>query len=276
MNDPGRANSHHPPTNYTTFLRRLLPQAEGVTHPDIRAAGSAVPPMQRHVCNLPSRTGRLLEFAALGDSMPTDHHPAIRPVPAYTIRLNPRLPIIMRSNKGRINTHHRSHRDVGKEAAVSAPKRRYGVEPRDIEEFPAPLFTSWIEPANFHEALSLHMQRHGDTCWHLARAIALPGERIDRATLNTWTSGKRVPRSVRSMDRLARIERRYRLPTGYFKGMLPNPDRAAVGHHLPGVSPAERRRLAWHLPDDFDRRPAIERDAILDWVRTVVISGATD
>src|SRR5690606_36619333 len=35
-------------------------------------------------------------------------------------------------------------------------------------------------------------------------------------------------------------------------------------------------RLAWHLPDDFDSRLPKERAEILEWVRTVVISGATD
>jgi len=49
-----------------------------------------------------------------------------------------------------------------------------------------------------------------------------------------------------------------------------------VGHHTPGIGDAERRRLAWHLPDDFDQRPAPERETILEWVRTVIISGSTD
>ncbi|MEN2790266.1 hypothetical protein ABC974_11565 [Sphingomonas oligophenolica] len=63
---------------------------------------------------------------------------------------------------------------------------------------------------------------------------------------------------------------------GYFKAKLPHPGRAARGHKLASIAPSERRRLAWHLPDDFDLRPVAERDAILEWVRTVIISGATD
>jgi hypothetical protein len=31
-----------------------------------------------------------------------------------------------------------------------------------VVEFPAPLFTDWIEPGTFHDALALHLQRHGD------------------------------------------------------------------------------------------------------------------
>jgi hypothetical protein len=155
-------------------------------------------------------------------------------------------------------------------------RRRPGAKSRPVVEFPEPLFNSWIEPPTFHEAFALHMRRHGDSCHHLAIAVARPGEKIERATFQTWERGTRTPRSVSSFDWLDRIEQRYRLPSGYFKALLPNPDRASTGHKLPGVAPAERRRLAWHLPDDFDRRPAAERAAILEWVRTVVISGATD
>jgi hypothetical protein len=39
---------------------------------------------------------------------------------------------------------------------------------------------------------------------------------------------------------------------------------------------AERRRLAWHLPDDFDRLPKAKQEEVLSWVRTVIVSGATD
>lgn len=42
------------------------------------------------------------------------------------------------------------------------------------------------------------------------------------------------------------------------------------------IGPAERRRLAWHLPDDFNSLPFGKREEILEWVRRVIISGATD
>ncbi|MCR8526591.1 hypothetical protein WB334_26545, partial [Escherichia coli] len=54
------------------------------------------------------------------------------------------------------------------------------------------------------------------------------------------------------------------------------PDGCDGALRLGTLGPAERRRLAWHLPDDFDRRPARERDEILQWVRRVIVSGATD
>lgn len=42
-----------------------------------------------------------------------------------------------------------------------------------------------------------------------------------------------------------------------------------------GLSHAEHRRLAWHLPDDFSTRQAKEQEEILAWVREVVIRGST-
>ncbi len=42
------------------------------------------------------------------------------------------------------------------------------------------------------------------------------------------------------------------------------------------ISPAERRRIALHLPDDFSSLPFTKREEILDWVRRVIISGSTD
>lgn len=157
-----------------------------------------------------------------------------------------------------------------------APKKR-GMAPRPIVDFPTPKSKVWVEPDTFQEALTLHMARHDDSAWHLYRAIIRSEDRFDRKTIVQWMSGKKAPRAVASMEMLARIEWRYRLPSGYFKAKLPHASRAATGHtKLHGIEPAERRRLAWHLPDDFDDRPAEERETILEWVRTVVISGATD
>jgi len=49
------------------------------------------------------------------------------------------------------------------------------------------------------------------------------------------------------------------------------------GHEVGSdISPAEKRRLAWHLPDDFNSLPFSKREEILEWVRRVIISGSTD
>lgn len=159
--------------------------------------------------------------------------------------------------------------------ASNLPKRR-GRKPNPIVEFPEPLFTDWIEPTCFHEALSLHMNRHADTYWSLWQAIIRPGEKLSRHTIQSWGAGDRVPRTLDSYEMLSRMERRYRLPAGYFRKVLPHQTRAPAGHRLDGIAPAEQRRLAWHLPDDFNDRPAKERDEIVTWVRHHILFGSTD
>lgn len=143
-------------------------------------------------------------------------------------------------------------------------------------EFPASLFDDWEDPADFAEALQLHLRRHGETYWVLYRAIVGPDDVTDKNTLLSWIEGRRVPRSTESFNVLSRIERRYRLPEGYFKAKLPHPSRSASGFNLSGIEPAERRRLAWHLPENFNSLPFKKREEIVDWVRRVIISGSTD
>lgn len=120
------------------------------------------------------------------------------------------------------------------------------------------------------------MRRHGDSYWHLYRAVVRDDETFDHSTIRLRLQGSKAPRSVASMELLGRIERRYRLPEGYFKARLPHPTRSASGHVLDDIGPAERRRLAWHLPDDFNARPREGQEEILEWVRRVIISGSTD
>ena len=155
------------------------------------------------------------------------------------------------------------------------PAKR-GRKPRAVVEFPEPLTDDWGDVDDFPTALRLHMARHGDTAWSLHRAIVTAGEAFDQRTFRSWSQGIREPRRNESRDMLARIERRYRLPDGYFSAKLGHKARAVTGAPIPDISPSEQRRLAWHLPHDFRRRSAAEQGEILHWVRTVVISGSTD
>ncbi|MFU0505612.1 hypothetical protein [Pseudaminobacter sp. NGMCC 1.201702] len=164
-------------------------------------------------------------------------------------------------------------------AAASPPspqRRKRGTAPRPVVEFPDPLWTEWEEPETFPEAFKLHIDRHGDSAWHLHRAVVKPHEAFDHKTFVTWIQGTKAPRSVTSFEILSRIERRYQLPEGYFKAKLAHPARAATGHQPTNVTPSQLRRIAWHLPDDFDRRSPPEREEILQWVQDNIISGGTD
>jgi len=159
-------------------------------------------------------------------------------------------------------------------ATPSRQKRQYTRRP--IVEFPEPLWTEWEDVDGFADALNLHIRRHGDSVRHLFYAVAKEDKATNHRTLMKWATGEITPRSIQSLEVLARIERRYRLPEGYFKAKLPYLGRARTGHVLEDFTPAERRRLAWHLPDDFNARSPAEQDEILDWVNRVIISGSTD
>jgi len=162
-------------------------------------------------------------------------------------------------------------------ASSSPSEKKRGPKPRIVVEFPEPSPAVWADCDSFHEALAMHIERHSETAWHLHKAIVRPREHFDRRTIATWAAGTTTPRSVTSLEILGRIEKRYRLPAGYFAAKLPHTGRAPRGRtKLGSMTAAERRRFAWHLPDDFDRRPKQEREEILDWVRRVIISGTTD
>ena len=172
-------------------------------------------------------------------------------------------------------TRSQSRSEASAAADKPAPRKR-GPKPKAIFEFPAPLWTEWDEPETLSDALNLHMRRHGDTVRHLFLALESNGNANDQRTLMKWCTGQLVPRTVQSLAVLAKVERRYRLPEGYFKSKMPNRGRAAYGHGLEGISAHERRRLAWHLPDDFVSRSKAEQEEILAWVRRVIITGSTD
>lgn len=152
-----------------------------------------------------------------------------------------------------------------------------GPKPAPIENSPKPLFDITEDPISFQAALALQLKRFGETYYYLHRAVIRPGDDFDTKTMLSWLKGTKVPRSLQSFEILGRIEQRYGLPAGYFKQKLPHQSRSASGHDVgENISPAERRRLAWHLPDNFSKLPHEKREEVLEWVRRVVISGATD
>lgn len=158
----------------------------------------------------------------------------------------------------------------------SAPRRRPGPgrPPRTVVEHPEPLWDRIAGPAGFAAALDAEMKRHGDSAWSLHKALLVQGAVIDRTTLRAWRRNAKAPEAAASLAVVERIEHRYRLPAGYLRSRL-TPGRAVSGHAMPGVSPAERRRLAWHLPDDFGRRTPREQQEIVDWVRSSILTGGT-
>lgn len=141
---------------------------------------------------------------------------------------------------------------------------------------PEPDELMWLDPASFSESFDLHMRRHRDTVRRLQLVLAHRGVSVEGSTLRMWRRGLKAPHAKESLAILRLLEERWQLPAGYFKQKLPHPSRATSGNYVSGIGRAERRRLAWHLPDDFDGRLPSEQEEIIDWVRRVVVSGSTE
>ena len=156
------------------------------------------------------------------------------------------------------------------------PVRSRGRRPRAVVEFPEPVGPTGDEPGTFDEALLHQMRRHGENPYRLTLALASKGVDVEYSTLRMWASGRKTPSCIDSLKVLEAIAARYRLPPGYFREKLSARPTATRGHRPAQISPAERRRIAWHLPDDFAHRSPGEREEILAWIRTVVVSGSTD
>lgn len=140
----------------------------------------------------------------------------------------------------------------------------------------SPAATSPSDSKSFSEILDFHMSEHGDTAVKLLGEIIISGENFTPTTITAWRRGAKYPRSIKSFEILERIEKHYSLPKGYFKQRLPHAARAGTGHKIPNMDDATRRRIAWHLPDDFGQRPQEEQKNILQWVQSVIVSGSTD
>lgn len=136
---------------------------------------------------------------------------------------------------------------------------------------------STFDPPDFRDALEFHMRRHDENAADLHRRICVADDHFHCSTLRAWLRGTKMPRGTQSLEMLRRIEVRYRLPKAHLKKKLPHPGRAARGHQ-PGLSVghAERRRLAWHLADDFNLRSPAQQAENIRWVRTNIISKTTD
>ncbi len=153
-------------------------------------------------------------------------------------------------------------------------RRRLGRPAKPVVDYPPPLWDRIDGACDFATAFDAEIRRHGDSVWGLHKATAARGGTVDRTTLGAWRRGTKGPQTPASLRVVGLIEDRYRLPPGDLRSRITH-GRAVSGHSLPEIATAERRRLAWHLPDDFNARPTGEQAEILAWVRSSVLSGGT-
>ena len=72
---------------------------------------------------------------------------------------------------------------------LATARAKPGVPPKPVEEFPQPLFAATENPADFAAALIYHMRRHGDTYWHLFRALEGMHPKLESSTVVSWIKG---------------------------------------------------------------------------------------
>lgn len=128
---------------------------------------------------------------------------------------------------------------------------------------------------SFSCALKQAIRSGGETCYQLYGALRAAGYKVPYTSLYAWRRGDDYPRHVESLRALVFIERRYGLACGDLKARLPHKSRACAGLKPIGLTPNERRRLAWHLPDDFNERTLSQQAEIVDWARRVILTGST-
>ncbi len=159
---------------------------------------------------------------------------------------------------------------------MSGFQKKRGVPPKPIVEHPKALYALDSDHGGFPDALRSQMLRHGDSVGHLTKALAHFGHVIDVKAVKAWVEGRKAPSAANSFKVLAAIEHRYQLPEKYLQDRIGPDNRAHRKTRAAHITPAEQRRLAWHLPDDFDARPDSEQEEIFAWVRSTFVSGATE
>ena len=147
-------------------------------------------------------------------------------------------------------------RKARRKRKISAHARRLQSKRAKPPVSPKPIWSNWVEPRTFAEALDLHMRRHGESSDELWRAIIRDEDKLEPSTIAVWRRGVKAPRSAKSFVYLSRVEERYGLSPGYFRRLLPHPARATAFPAFKTIEASEQRRLAWHLPNDFASRPA--------------------
>lgn len=230
---------------------------------DVRALRAFLLLLVKEECS-PPYWGAVLDLSAVADvtSVPLDRLRTARSA------LNPIFDAIRRSatkGSGRALEHHRAVR------TLRPPRTNLA-----ITSFRSTRSRREASPTTFSTALRQYIEEHGDTVAGIVRELAAAGMRFDKRALCRWRNGVGSPRSARSRCVLAWIERRYDLAPDALASLLRPPARATFDGKVKRITSAERRRYAWHLPDDFDARSPAERDEVLAWVRANILGGNTE
>jgi len=130
-----------------------------------------------------------------------------------------------------------------------------------------------MRKAAFAKELARQLKIHGDTGRALLTSLA-PDEAHAPNMFDRWIKDGKRPRTPSSFKLLNKLEKRYQLPTDYFRLILlpETPTEEVIGQ----IPSGQRQNARWHLPKNFDTRPPSERKTIVRWLEKNVLQGATE
>lgn len=99
---------------------------------------------------------------------------------------------------------------------------------------------------------------------------------LNRTTIRSWRKGVKRPGDSHSLEALNILEKMLGLAAGELKKKLPSSGKSMRLSGLEKIIPSERRRLAWHLPDDFDKLKVSKQNEIISWIRMNILQGTTE
>lgn len=128
----------------------------------------------------------------------------------------------------------------------------------------------FYEDETFGERLVRLRKLAGMTVTELARSIVKGSETPHRSKISSWETGAWRPEPS-SQDEVILISSVLGVPPGYLLEKMPKDPRQARSYET-GLPRSIQRRVAQHLPDDFETRSLEERDVILSWISENILS----
>lgn len=119
----------------------------------------------------------------------------------------------------------------------------------------------------FAQRLDSLMREADESAPGLARALGAMGHTIHSNVIRNWRLGLRHPHPQSQKDRVIAIAQHLGVPASDLLEALPSRARQSQSYSALGdLDTSVRRRIAPHLPDDFDSRAPAEQDEIVQWV----------
>lgn len=130
---------------------------------------------------------------------------------------------------------------------------------------------AWSEGETFGECLARLRAASGLSYRELQSAASTSNKKADSAALYRWERGETYPHAKTSLLIVKRLEVVFGVPAGTLVSKLPKVRYKAPSSDL-ALPASLKRRIAPHLPHNFDSRSDDEQEEILSWVAENILS----